>query len=224
MKNEFVISAEPREDKGKGASRRLRRAGKVPAILYGGDKEPLSITLKHNELLWNLEHEAFYSQVFKLKMGRQTQKIILRDLQRHPSKSSILHVDLQRVLAHEMLKVNVPLHFINEDDSVGVKQQGGMVSHLLTDVEVECLPDDIPEFIDIDVAELEIGDSVRLSDLKLPENITLVELALGEDHDSVVLTISPPQAEEPEVEEEEVSAEGEETAAEGEEPGGEDKE
>ncbi len=157
-------------------------------------------------------------------MGRQTEKIILRDLQRHPSKSSVLHVDLQRVLAHEELKVNVPLHFINEDDSVGVKQQGGMVSHLLTDVEVECLPEDIPEFIDIDVAELEIGDSVRLSDLKLPENVTLVELALGEDHDSVVLTISPPQAEEPEVEEEEVSAAGEETAAEGEEAEGEDKE
>lgn len=224
MKNEFVITAEPREEKGKGASRRLRRAGKVPAILYGGDKEPLSITIKHNELLWNLEHEAFYSQVLKLKIGRQTQKIILRDLQRHPSKPVVLHVDLQRVLAHEMLKVNVPLHFINEDDSVGVKQQGGMVSHLLTDVEVECLPEDIPEFIDIDVVELEIGDSVRLSDLKLAENITLVELALGEDHDSVILTISPPQAEEPEVDAEEVSAAGEEAPAEGEEPGGEDKE
>lgn len=224
MKNEFVITAEPREDKGKGASRRLRRTGRVPAILYGGDKESLSISLKHNELLWNLEHETFFSQVLKLKMGRQTQKIILRDLQRHPSKPRILHADFQRVLADEKLKVHVPLHFLNEDDSVGVKQQGGMASHLLTDVEVECLPEDIPGSIDIDVAELEIGDSVRLSDLKLSENVTLVELALGEDHDSVVLTIIPPQAEEPEADAEEVSAEGEETAAEGEKPEGEDKE
>ncbi|MCP4409748.1 MAG: 50S ribosomal protein L25/general stress protein Ctc [Gammaproteobacteria bacterium] len=224
MKNEFVVTAEPREDKGKGASRRLRRTGKVPAILYGGDKEPLSIALKHNELLWNLDHETFYSQVLKLEMGGKTQKIILRDLQRHPSQPRILHVDFQRVLADEKLKVHVPLHFINEDDSVGVKQQGGMVSHLLTDVEVECLPGDIPGSIDIDVAELEIGDSVRLSDLKLSENVTLVELALGEDHNSVVLTISPPQAEEPEVDAEEISATGEEAPAEGEELGGEDKE
>jgi len=202
MAVEFKLNAQLREQQGKGASRRLRRAGKVPAILYGGDGDPVPIVLSHDELMWNLKHEAFYSQVLSLKLDGRPEKTILRDLQRHPSQSTILHVDLQRIVAHEKIKVNIPLHFINEDDAVGVKLQGGIVSHLVTEVEVECLPGNLPEYIDVDVKELEIGDTLHLSDLKLSEGVELVELAIGEGHDSVILTINPPQAEEPEVEEE----------------------
>jgi large subunit ribosomal protein L25 len=220
MAIDFKLNAQSREQQGKGASRRLRRAAKVPAILYGGDRDPVSIVLSHDELLWNLKHEAFYSKVLSLKLDGRTEKTILRDLQRHPSKSHILHVDLQRIVAHEKIKVNIPLHFINEDDAVGVKLQGGIVSHLLTEVEVECLPDDLPEYIDIDVKELEINDTLHLSDLNIPGGVELVELASGEGHDSVILTINPPQAEEPEVEEEAELGLGEEAGeVEGEEPG-----
>jgi large subunit ribosomal protein L25 len=202
MAVEFKLNAQLREQQGKGASRRLRRAGKVPAILYGGDGDAVPIVLSHDELIWNLKREAFYSQVLSLKLDGRPEKTILRDLQRHPSQSTILHVDLQRIVAHEKIKVNIPLHFINEDDAVGVKLQGGIVSHLVTEVEVECLPGNLPEYIDVDVKGLEIGDTLHLSDLKLSDSVELVELA-SEGHDSVILTINPPQAEEPEVEEEE---------------------
>jgi large subunit ribosomal protein L25 len=184
----FELNAEPRTDKGKGASRRLRHAGKVPVIMYGGGKDPESLALSQNELLRNLEHEAFYSHILTVKVGGSETQAILRDLQRHPSRPIILHMDLQRINAAEKLKTHVPLHFIGEDAAPGVKA-GGLVSHELTDVLVECLPKNLPEFIEIDISALDVGDSIHLSGLTVPEGVTLIELARGEGHDLGVVSI-----------------------------------
>lgn len=184
----FELNAEPRADTGKGASRRLRHAGKVPAIIYGGDKAPEALTLSHNELLRNLEHEAFYSHILTINTGGKSTSAILRDLQRHPSKPVIMHVDLQRVSADEELRTQVPVHFIGEDVCPGVKA-GGLVMHELTEVEIECLPKDLPEYIEVDMSALDVGDTVHLSDLKVPDGVTLMELARGEDHDLSVASI-----------------------------------
>jgi large subunit ribosomal protein L25 len=184
----FELNAESRTDMGKGASRRLRHAGKVPAIIYGGDKDPEALALSHNELLRNLEHEAFYSHILTVKTGSNSTSAILRDLQRHPSKPLILHVDLQRVSANEELRTQVPLHFIGEDICPGVKA-GGLVMHEMTEVEIECFPKDLPEFIEVDISALDIGDTVHLSDLQVPEGVTLLELARGEDHDQSIASI-----------------------------------
>jgi large subunit ribosomal protein L25 len=209
----FELNAEPRSDTGKGASRRLRRAGKVPAIMYGGGKDPESLTLSHNEIIRNLEHEAFYSHILTIKVGGSETQAILRDLQRHPSKPSVQHMDLQRVSATEKLKTHAPLHFIGEDTAPGVKA-GGLVSHDLTEVLIECLPKNLPEYIEIDISGLEIGDALHLSDLKVPEGVTLLELARGEGHDLAVVSIHVKRVVE-EVEEA-PAAEGEaEAAAEG---------
>jgi large subunit ribosomal protein L25 len=184
----FELTAESRSDKGKGASRRLRRAGKVPAIMYGGGKDPESLTLSHNEIIRSLEHEAFYSHILTIKVGGSETQAILRDLQRHPSKPSIMHMDLQRVSATEKLKTHAPLHFIGEDIAPGVKA-GGLVSHDLTEALIECLPKDLPEYIELDISGMEIGDALHLSDLKVPEGVTLIELARGEGHDLAVVSI-----------------------------------
>jgi large subunit ribosomal protein L25 len=185
----FELNAEPRNDTGKGASRRLRRAGMVPAILYGGNEEPRALTLNHNQVLRSLEHEAFYSHILTVNIGGTDTRAVLRDLQRHPSKPTILHVDLQRVSATEKLRMHVPLHFLGEDIAPGVKLGGGMVMHELIEVEVECLPQDLPEYIEVDISALDVGDSLHLSDLKVPQGLTLVELARGEDHDLGVVSI-----------------------------------
>jgi large subunit ribosomal protein L25 len=184
----FELNAEPRTDTGKGASRRLRRAGKVPAILYGAGKEPQSLSLLHNELLRNLDHEAFYSHILSVKIGADETQAILRDMQRHPSRPVVLHVDLQRVSMTEKLKTHVPLHFRGEDVSPGVKA-GGLVSHELIDVLVECLPRNLPEYIEVDISGMGIGDSIHLSELAVPAGVALVELARGEGHDQAVVTI-----------------------------------
>ena len=184
----FELNAEPRSDTGKGASRRLRHAGKVPAIMYGGDKDPEALTLSHNEVLRSLEHEAFYSHILTVKSGGNETQAILRDLQRHPSKAVIMHMDLQRVSATEKLKTQVPVHLLGEDVAPGVKA-GGLVSHDLTEVAVECLPKDLPEYIEVDLSALEVGESIHLSELKVPDGVTLTELARGEDHDSSVVSI-----------------------------------
>lgn len=185
----FELNAEVRVDMGKGASRRLRHANRVPAIMYGGDKEPVALTLVHHELEKHLEHEAFYSHILTLKVGGDKEKVILRDVQRHPSKPFVMHVDFLRVSATEKLRMNVPLHFINEDIAIGVKQEGGAISHNLTDVEVSCLGSDLPEYIEVDLAELKLGESVHLSDLKLPKGVELVELSHGDEHDQPVASI-----------------------------------
>jgi large subunit ribosomal protein L25 len=184
----FELNAEPRTDTGKGASRRLRHAGKVPAIMYGGGKDPESLTLSHNQVIRNLEHEAFYSHILTVRVGGAETSAILRDLQRHPSRPVILHVDLQRVNMTEKLRTHVPLHFIGEDTSAAVKA-GGLVSHELIDVLVECLPQDLPEYIAVDISGLQIGESIHLSGLDVPAGVILVELARGEDHDLGVVSI-----------------------------------
>jgi len=184
----FELNAEPRSDMGKGASRRLRHAGKVPAIMYGGDKDPEALTLSHNEVLRSLDHEAFYSHILTVKSAGNETQAILRDLQRHPSKAIIMHMDLQRVSAKEKLKTQVPVHLIGEDVAPGVKA-GGLVSHDLTEVAVECLPKDLPEYIEVDLSALDVGESIHLSDLTVPDGVTLTELARGEDHDSSVVSL-----------------------------------
>ncbi|MEA3413087.1 MAG: 50S ribosomal protein L25/general stress protein Ctc [Pseudomonadota bacterium] len=189
MSSDYVLVAEPRNDLGKGASRRLRRECKVPAIIYGGAKDPQALSLDHNALIHSLENEAFYSHVLNIKIGDTDESALLKDLQRHPARPMILHVDLLRVSADQEVRVNVPLHFVNEDSSVGVKQEGGAVSHLLTDVEVSCLPKDLPEFIEVDLAQVHLNGSLHLSDLTPPKGVKLVELGHGEGHDHAVVTI-----------------------------------
>ncbi|MEM1173305.1 MAG: 50S ribosomal protein L25/general stress protein Ctc [Pseudomonadota bacterium] len=189
MSEEFDLIAEFREDMGKGASRRLRRDGKVPAIIYGAGRPPRSLAFDHNKVLKQLENESFYSSVLNIKVGEKSQAAILKDLQRHPAKMQILHMDLQRIVEDEEIRMNVPLHFLGEDVAPGVKLGGGKVSHLITDVAVTCLPRDLPEFIEVDVSELELDAMIHLSELKLPEGVTIPELAQGPEHDHAVVAV-----------------------------------
>jgi len=195
MSDAFELNAEPREDKGKGASRRLRRlADQIPAIIYGGDKDPQPLTLIRKDLEKALENEAFYSHVVTIKVGSEKkQKAILKDLQRHPAKNLVMHADFLRVDDKVAIKVHVPIHFINEDTCNGVKMEGGMVQHQVTEVEVQCLPGDIPEYIEVDMQECDIGHIVHLSDISLPENVVSVALSLGEDHDLAVASVLAPK-------------------------------
>ncbi|MGB5606245.1 MAG: 50S ribosomal protein L25/general stress protein Ctc [Gammaproteobacteria bacterium] len=211
----FVINAEPRADSGKGASRRLRQTGKVPAIIYGGDKDPESLTLSHNELLRNLQHEAFYSHILTVKMNGKDTRAVLRDIQRHPGKPLIMHMDLQRINESEKLKMHVPLHFLGEDTAPGIKA-GGMVSHEMSEVHIECLPKDLPEYIEVDVSAFEIGDALHLSDIKVPETVTLLDLVRGEGQDLPVVSMHMKRIAE-EVEEEAAGEGVEAPAAEGDE-------
>lgn len=190
---DFILNAELREDQGKGASRRLRHAGKVPGVIYGAGKEAVAISVAHNELFHHLEHEAFYSHVLEIKVGKKIEKGILKDLQRHPAKPLLLHFDILRVKAGEKLKTNVPLHFINEESSVGVKA-GGVVSHNVTELEIECLPKNLPEYIEVDVANLEVGHAIHLSELQLPAGVELVNHGeLDAAHDQPVVSIAEPK-------------------------------
>ncbi len=186
MKETFEVLAEPRGDAGKGASRRLRRTGRVPAIVYGAHQEPEMVSLAHNELLQHLEHEAFYSHILTLKVDDKAQAVVLKDLQRHPAKPFILHADFQRVQADEKLRMTVPIHFLNETSCKGVKLGGGVVSHNLTEIEISCLPKDLPEFIALDLMDLELGGIIHLSEVPLPEG---VELAQAPDPDEPVVVI-----------------------------------
>jgi len=193
MSVDFILNAEARNDMGKGASRRLRRAGKVPAIMYGAGKEPTSISLEHNELAHQLENEAFFSHILTVKLDGKEESAILKDLQRHPGRPIILHVDLQRVSAKEKIRVHVPLHFINESTAPGVKE-GGLVTHSVTEVEVACLPKDLPEFIEVDLGNLELNGIFHLTQIVLPGGVELVELSHGEGHDQPVASIHMPRA------------------------------
>jgi large subunit ribosomal protein L25 len=195
MKTSFELVAEFRETQGKGASRRLRHEGKVPAILYGGHTDARALTLSHQKLSIMLDNERFYSTILNLRVGDQTQAAILKDVQRHPFKNAIVHVDFQRVEENEKIRINIPLHFTGAAVSPGVKSQGGIVSHMRTETEVSCLPKDLPEFIEVDVSGLSLNESIHLSQLKVPEGVTLVELAKD---DAAVVAIHSPRAEEPE--------------------------
>src|SRR6202041_1928450 len=195
MKTSFELDAEFRETQGKGASRRLRHEGKVPAILYGGHSEAKALTLSHQKLLIMLDNERFYSTILSLKVGDQTQAAILKDVQRHPFKNAIVHIDFQRVEENEKIRISIPLHFTGAAVSPGVKSQGGLVSHMRTETEVSCLPKDLPEFIEVDISGLSLNESIHLSQLKIPAGVVLVELA---KEDAAVVAIHSPRAEEPE--------------------------
>ena len=195
MKTSFELVAEFRECQGKGASRRLRHQGKVPAILYGGHADARTLTLSHQKLLIMLDNERFYSTILNLKVGEQSQAAILKDVQRHPFKNAIVHVDFQRVEESEKIRISIPLHFTGAAVSPGVKSQGGIVSHMRTETEVSCLPKDLPEFIEVDISGLSLNESIHLSQLKIPDGVTLVDLAKD---DAAVVAIHSPRAEEPE--------------------------
>jgi large subunit ribosomal protein L25 len=186
MSEKFEVLAESRSDTGKGASRRLRRAGRVPAIVYGAHQEPEMISLAHNALILQLENEVFYSHILSLNVGGKTQSVVLKDLQRHPAKPFILHADFQRIQANEKLRMSVPLHFLNASSCKGVKLGGGVVSHTMTEIEVTCLPQDLPEFIGLDLTELDVGGIIHLSEVPLPPG---VELAQAPDPDVPVVVI-----------------------------------
>jgi len=192
---EFELAAEARESSGRTGSRRRRLAGKVPAVVYGGGRPPSSVTLDHNSLVHQMEHEAFYTSILTLKVGKESESVIVKDVQRHPSKPQIVHLDLQRIRADEEITLHVPVHFINEESSVGVKTQGGVVEHLMSDVEVSCLPKDLPEFLEVDVTEVTLDHIVHLSDIKLPQGVKLVALEHGSDH--AIFAIHAPRRAEP---------------------------
>jgi large subunit ribosomal protein L25 len=196
MRQKFTIEAESRTVQGTGASRRLRHAGLVPAIVYGGKSEPKMISVNHNELWKNLKHETFYSAIITLNIGGESEQVVLKDLHRHPVREAVLHMDLQRVLADVLLRVRVPLHFKGADVAPGVKTGGGVIEHLLNDVEVECLPANIPEPFEIDVSGLNLNDSIHLSQIKLPEGVELVELK--HDNDLAIVALHLPRAAEEE--------------------------
>jgi len=210
MSDDIVVKAESRSVFGKGASRRLRNQNLVPAVIYGDSKDPQSIQLKHNEVVKHLENEAFYSQLLQVSVdGGEPARSILRDVQRHPYKQQILHLDFMRVVAGAELQINVPLSFLNEDICAGVKQEGGIISHNENEVAIACRPRDIPENIEIDMAEMKVGDTVHLSDLKMPEGVRLLDLVEAhDDSDRVVASVNAPRVEvEPE------AAEGDEEAS-----------
>jgi len=196
MKISFELDAEFREDQGKGASRRLRHLGKVPAILYGGKRDARALLVDHTKLAQLMDNERFYSTILALKVGSQQQAAVLKDVQRHPFKNRIMHIDFQRVLEDEKIRMQVPLHFKGGAESKGVKDQGGVLSHVRNDVEVVCLPKDLPEFVEVDVSGLEINQVVRLSDLKLPAGVGLVDLLAKRD--GPVASIHMPRVEEEE--------------------------
>jgi large subunit ribosomal protein L25 len=215
MSDAFEINAEARTDKGKGASRRLRRlADQIPAILYGGDSEPQPLTITRKDLEHALENEAFYSHVLTINIGSDKQQAILKDLQRHPAKDRVMHADFMRVSDDVKIKINVPLHFINEEKCHGVKMEGGMIQHMATDIEVLCLPGDMPEYLEVDMLDAVVGDIIHISDLKLPEGVESVALSHGEDYDLAIASVMAPKGG-ADAEEEglEAAAEGEAEAA-----------
>jgi large subunit ribosomal protein L25 len=188
MSNVFEFVAESRGQSGKSAARRARRQGSVPAVIYGGQSEPQMLVLNHNEVIKHLEHEAVYSHVLDVTVDGKTEKAILKGVQRHPAKVQILHLDFFRVNMSEAVKVHVPLHFINEATSIGGKK-GGIVTHSMVDVEVLCLPSALPEFLEVDLAGLDIGETIHLSNVVLPAGIEIVVLAQGPEHDLPVASM-----------------------------------
>ena len=187
MATTHEIKVERRQDEGKGASRRLRHAGKIPAIVYGGELKPVSIQLDHEPVWLASQNEWFYSSILDLSLNGDIQKVLLRDMQRHPYKQLIMHLDFQRVNDNETLRTAVPLHFLNEDSSPAGKSSEVVVTHELNEVVVECLPKDLPEHLEIDLANLAVGDIVHLSDIKLPAGVEIPELKLGKEHDVAVV-------------------------------------
>jgi len=215
MSDDFDLIAELREDQGKGASRRLRLQGKVPAIIYGAGRPPRSLSFDQNKVLHQLDNESFYSSILNIKVNDKSQAAILKDLQRHPAKHMVMHMDFQRIVDDVEIKMNVPLHFIGEDVAPGVKTGGGSVSHLMNDVEISCLPKDLPEYIEVDVSELELDAMLSLTDIKMPKGVEITALAQGPENDQGIVSIHVIKA--APIEEEELEGEVGEEGEEGEE-------
>jgi large subunit ribosomal protein L25 len=192
MQIDFTVNAESRSDVGKGASRRLRRADKVPGVIYGAGKDPVSVTLDHDDLVHHLENEAFYSHILTVKVDGKAEKAVLKDLQRHPAKPKILHADFLRVGENDILHMHVPLHFVGEDVAPGVKA-GGQVSHSMTAVDIACKAKDLPEYLEVDLSGMDLGDILHLSHIVLPKGVQIPALAQGEDHDLPVVSIHAPK-------------------------------
>ncbi len=204
----FTFEAQVRTDLGKGASRRLRREDKLPGIIYGGEEAPVSITLDHNKVNNSADFEAFYSHVLEINLDGKVVEVLVKDMQRHPFKPKITHIDFQRVIAGQDVHTNVPLHFVNEEKSAAVKA-GGIAEHHVTEIEVTCLPKNLPEFIEVDMAGVEMGQTLHLSDLTLPAGVSSVELAKNDEaHDLAVVTVKPaPKAADAEEDGEEAASE-----------------
>lgn len=205
---EFILDSQPREGTGRSVSRNLRRRGRVPAIVYGAGKPPAAISLDFDLLNRQIAQESFYTSILTIKQGAESDAVIVKEVQRHPSRGWVLHLDFQRIVADEEITLHVPLHFAGEEAAKGVKEQGGVFEHMVSDIEVSCLPRDLPEYIEVDVSGLELNDVLHLSQIPLPAGVSSV--ALAHDHDPAVVGISLPRREE---EEEVEAAEGEEPAA-----------
>lgn len=231
MSEHIQLNAEPRSVSGKGASRRLRHEGLVPAIVYGGDHDPVTISIKQNEFIHELENEAIYTQVINLQVGSTNVEVILRDLQRHPYKNKVLHADFFRIDNKKPLKVVVPIHVTSAEECVGVKMDGGMLTHLISEIEIISLPKDLPEYLEIDVANLHLGDTLHLSDIPMPAGVEIVSLTHVDEedehdtHDMGVISVVKTRAEE-EISDEAPEApetEGDEEAEDGDDSDGESK-
>ncbi len=193
------LNAEPRDDVGKGASRRLRRSGRIPGVVYGTKKAAQSISLSHDEILHQLEREAFYSSILTININGESEKVVIKDLQRHPFKLDILHVDFQRIDEKQKITMRVPIHFLNEYQCVGVRTGGGIVSRIMTELEISCLPKDLPEYIEVDLIDIDVGESVHLSDITLPQGVEFYALQHGGDATRPVVSVNVPRVvEEPE--------------------------
>ena len=188
MSNVFEFVATSREKSGTSSARAVRRQGNVPSIIYGGSTAPALIALNHNDVLKHLENEAVYSHILEINIDGKTEKAVLKDLQRHPAKPLVLHMDFMRINENELLKMHVPLHFINEIEAVGVKK-GGVATHARVEIEISCMPAALPEYLQVDLGNLDVGESVHLSEIQLPEGVEIVELAQGEGHDLAVASI-----------------------------------
>jgi large subunit ribosomal protein L25 len=210
MRVSYSFGADLRDMQGKGASRRLRHKGKVPAILYGGHQDAQALILDQQNLLTMVGDERFYSSIVQLKIGERTQEAIVKDIQMHPAKNVVVHVDLQRVVENETIRIMLPIHFKNESVSPGVKVQGGVVSHMRSDVEVTCLPKDLPEFLELDLSGMNLNETKFLSDIPLPQGVTIPELGR---RNAPVVSIHSPRAEEPEAVAAEAAAPAEGAAA-----------
>lgn len=204
------INAEPRGETGKGASRRLRREGRIPGVVYGAAKEPQAVSLSHDEVLRQLQREAFYSSILTIKVNADSEQVVVKALQRHPYKPEVLHIDFQRIDEKQKLTMRVPLHFVNERECIGVRTGGGIVSHIMTELEISCLPRDLPEYLEVDVAQMNVGETLHLGDIALPAGVEIYALQHGGDAGSPVVSITVPRV----VEEVEEVAAAEEAAAE----------
>ncbi|MGJ8689088.1 MAG: 50S ribosomal protein L25/general stress protein Ctc [Gammaproteobacteria bacterium] len=211
MSNQFELTATVRTDLGKGASRRLRRLDSlVPAIIYGEGKAPVNISIPHKDLQKALSNEAFFSHIITLVVGKKSEQVVIKDLQRHPAKPRLLHADFLRVSAKNAITVAVPLHFINEDKCKGVKLGGGSIIKVMNELQISCLPKDLPEFIEIDMTDVGVGEAVHISGITLPKGVTSVDLAHGHDADNSVVSVLPPRGGSTDDEESEAEAPSEE--------------